>query len=51
MDISSKDCKNCYYFRVFGDTHDNISKDCTYELEPDEDEEGFIINEPPCERD
>lgn len=51
MDIHSKDCENCYYFRTFGDTHDNIPKDCTYELEPDYDEEGYIIDAPPCERD
>lgn len=51
MDIHSKDCENCYYFRTFGDTHDNIPKDCTYEIEPDYDAEGYIIDAPPCERD
>ena len=46
----SKDCENCYYFRDFGDESDNLKKDCTYELEPDYDKDGFKIDEPPCDR-
>lgn len=46
----SKECENCHYFRAYGDTHDNIPKDCTYELEPDYDRDGFKIDAPPCDR-
>ena len=51
MDINNKQCETCYYYRIFGDESYNLPKVCTYELEPDYDEEGFIIDAPPCERD
>ena len=50
MKINSKDCENCIYFGRMSDATESVPKDCMYALDPDEDEEGYIIDEPTCER-
>ena len=47
---NKKDCENCFYYGRMSDAPESVKKDCMYAMDHDEDEEGFIINEPPCER-
>lgn len=43
-------CKNCNLYGRASDAPPMVEKDCLHHLEPDYDENGICIDEPPCER-